>query len=135
MVVDVLGLVLKCHVGAANQADVKAAPWVLFEILETNERMAMILADQGYQGDLQEDIKGVYGVEFEVVEHEGKGFSVQAKRWVVERTWAWLENNRGLVRDYERLPENHEGMVYAAMIRLMLRRLGNNRRRRKSEEA
>lgn len=133
--VDSLGLVLKCHVGAANQADVKAAPWVLFEILETNQRMAKILADQGYQGDLEEAIEAVYGVEFEVVKHEGKGFSVQAKRWIVERTWAWLENNRGLVRDYERLPENHEGMVYGAMIRLMLRRLANNRRRRKEKEA
>nr|WP_286132674.1 transposase [Leptolyngbya sp. O-77] len=126
---------LKCHVGAANQAEVKAAPWVLFEVLETHQRMAKILADQGYQGDLEEDIEAVYGVEFEVVEHKGKGFSVQAKRWIVERTWAWLENNRGLVRDYERLPENHEGMVYAAMIRLMLRRLGNNRRTRKTKEA
>lgn len=135
MVVDILGLVLKCHVGAANQADVKAAPWVLFEILETNQRMAKILADQGYQGDLEEDIEAVYGVEFEVVKHEVKGFSVQAKRWIVERTWAWLENNRGLVRDYERLPENHEGMVYGAMIRLMLRRLANNRRRRQEKEA
>ena len=135
MVVDILGLVLKCHVGAANQADVKAAPWVLFEILETNQRMAKILADQGYQGDLEEDIEAVYGVEFEVVKHEGKGYSVQAKRWIVERTWAWLENNRGLVRDYERLPENHEDMVYGARIRLMLRRLANNRRRRQEKEA
>lgn len=123
-------MVLKCHVGAANQADVKAAPWVLFEILESNRRMAKILADQGYQGDLEEDIEAVYEVVLEVVKHEGKGFSVQAKRWIVERTWAWLENNRGLTRDYERLPENHEGMVYVAMIRLMLRRLGNNRRSR-----
>lgn len=131
---DVLGLVLKCHVGAANQADVKAAPWVVFTILETNERMTKILADQGYQGDLEEDLEAVYGVMFEVVTHEGKGFSVQAKRWIVERTWAWLDNNRALARDYERLPENHEGMVYAAMIRLMLRRLENNRRAWKQED-
>ena len=119
---------LKCHVGAANQADVKAAPWVVFAILETNERMAKILADQGYQGDLEEDLEAVYGVMFEVVTHQGRGFSVQAKRWIVERTWAWLDNNRALARDYERLPENHEAMVYVAMIRLMLRRLENNRR-------
>jgi transposase len=131
----VLGLVLKCHVGAANQADVKAAPWVVFAVLETYERMAKILADQGYQGNLEEDVEAVYGVIFEVVTHEGKGFSVQAKRWIVERTWAWLDNNRALTRDYERLPENHEGMIYAAMIRLMLRRLANNQRRWKKKEA
>lgn len=135
VVVDVLGLVLQCHVGRANQADVKAAPWVLFAILETYERLAKSLADQGYRGDWEEDSQAVYGVEFEVVEHEGKGFSVQPKRWIVERTWAWLENCRGLVRDYERLPENHEGMVYVAMIRLMLRRLANNRRSWRKEIA
>ncbi len=126
---------LKCHVGAANQADVKAAPWVLFAVLESNERMAKVLADQGYQGNLEEDIEAVYGVIFEVVNHERKGFSVQAKRWIVERTWVWLDNNRALTRDYERLPENHEGMIYAAMIRLMLRRLANNQRRWKKKEA
>ncbi|MBD2019131.1 transposase [Leptolyngbya sp. FACHB-36] len=133
--VDVLGLVLKCYVGAANQADVKAAPCVLLSYLEMHERMAKILADQGYQGNLEEDLEAVYGVEFEVVTHKRRGFSVQAKRWIVERTWAWLDNNRGLSRDYERLAENYEGMVYAAMIRLMLRRLENNRRRWKKEDA
>ncbi|HEY9663144.1 MAG TPA: transposase [Allocoleopsis sp.] len=97
--------------------------------------MAKILADQGYQGNLEEDLEAVYGVLFEVVTHEGKGFSVQAKRWIVERTWAWLDNNRALTRDYERLPENHEGMIYAAMIRLMLRRLEKNQRRWKRKEA
>ena len=62
------------------------------------------------------------------MEHQGKGFQVQPKLGSVERTWAWLKNARALNRDYERLPENHEGMVYVAMIRLMLRRLGHNRR-------
>lgn len=131
---DVLGLVLKCLVGAANQADVKAAPWVILAILESHERMVKILADQGYRGDLEEDIEAVYAVIFEVVNHEGKGFSLQAKRWIVERTWAWLDNSRALTRDYERLPENHAGMVYAAMIRLMLRQLENNRRIWKKEK-
>jgi putative transposase len=108
---------------------------VLFEGLETHERISKILADQGYEGHLEEDIEAVYEVVFEVVTHEGKGFSVQAKRWIAERTWAWLENSRGLTRDYERLAENHEGMVYAAMIRLMLRRLENNRKRWQQEDA
>ena len=87
-VVDVLGLVLKCHVGAANEADVKAAPWVLFWALEEYARLAKIWADQGYQGDLEVDLDLVYGIDFEGVEHQGKGFSVQPKRWIVERTWA-----------------------------------------------
>lgn len=126
--VDVLGLVLKCHVGAANQADVKAAPWVLIWVLEKYERIQKILADKGYRGDLGDDLKAVYGVPIEISQQTGKGFTVEAKRWIVERTWAWLENARSLTRDYERLPENHEGMVYIVMIRLMLRRLEKNRK-------
>lgn len=130
-----MGLVLKCHVGAANEADVKAAPWVLFWVAEQYRRLAKVLADKGYRGNLGTDLETVYEVVLEVVEHQGKGFSVEAKRWVVERTWAWLENARGLTRDYERLTENQESMVYLAMIRLMLRRLENNRRKWKSYNA
>jgi len=57
-----------------------------------------------------------------------KGFQVAPKRWIVERTWTWLENARILDRDDERLPENHEGMIYVVMIRLMLRGLTKNQR-------
>jgi putative transposase len=128
IVVDVLGLLLKCHVGAANQADVKAAPWALFAVLDKYERLAKILADKSYRGGLGKDIEAVYGVVLEISEHEGKGFIPEKMRWVVERTWAWLDNSRGLSRDYERLPENHAGMVYIVMIRLMLRRLEKNRK-------
>ncbi len=66
---------------------------------------------------------------------ETKGFQVESKRWIVERTWTWLENARILTRDYERLPENHEGMIYVVMIRLMLRRLTKNRRTWESKSA
>lgn len=69
-----------------------------------------------------------YGAAFELTTKLGEGFQVEPKRWIVERTLAWLDNTRRLCRDYERLPENHEGFVYVAMIRLMLRSLTNNRR-------
>jgi transposase len=78
-------------------------------------------------------IEQVYECQVEIVERQGAGFQVQPKRWIVERTWSWLENARVLARDYETLPENHEGMVYVVMIRLMLRRLTNNRRTRTKE--
>jgi transposase len=85
--------------------------------------------DQGYEGDLETGIENVYGVVFEGMAHEGKGFSVQAKRWIIERSWAWLENDRGLIRDYERLSENHAAIVYVAMIWLILRQLTKNQQR------
>lgn len=60
---------------------------------------------------------------------------MEPKRWIVERTWTRLDNASILTRDYETLPENHEGMIYVVMIRLMLRRLADNRRTRKPQPA
>lgn len=142
IVVDVLGLVLGCYVSAANTADVKAAPAVLVWVLELYERIAKVLADKGYQGALAALIEAAFSSEERRVELEisqrpdgSKGFQLEPKRWIVERTWTWLENARALARDYETLPENHEGMIYVVMIRLMLRRLTNNRRTRKPKTA
>jgi len=110
--VDVLGLVLNCHVSAANCADVKMAPWVLFCVLEQYERIAKILADKSYRGDLGADIAAIYGVVMEISERVSAGtFEVEPMRWIVERTWAWLDNARSLTQDYERLPENHAGIT------------------------
>jgi hypothetical protein len=52
-----------------------------------------------------------------------KGFQVLPRRWVVERSFAWIDHNRRMSKDYERLCASGEALVYAAMIRLMLRRL------------
>jgi putative transposase len=52
-----------------------------------------------------------------------KGFVVLPRRWVVERTIAWIDHNRKMSKDYERLCASGEALVYAAMIRLMTRRL------------
>lgn len=135
IVVDVLGLVLGCYVTAANTADVKAAPGVLVWVLEMFKRIVKVLADQGYQGALGALIETFFATQQRQVQVElsqrssdTKGFEVEPKRWIVDRTWTWLENARILTRDYERLPENHEGMIYVVMIRLMLRRLTKNHR-------
>jgi transposase len=54
---------------------------------------------------------------------QAKGFVLLPKRWVVERTWGWLNGSRRLSKDYEVLPETSETFIYIAMIRIMLRRL------------
>ena len=52
-----------------------------------------------------------------------KGFQVLPRRWVVERTFSWIDHNRRMSKDYERLPETSEAFIYVAMSRLMVRRL------------
>lgn len=120
-----------CGCIAANTADVKAAPAVLMWVLEMYERIAKVLADKGYRGALVTLVRQAFKqrkVEIEISQRsEGaKGFQVEPKRWIVEHTWTWLKNARILTRDYERLSENHEGMIYVVMIQLMLRRLTKN---------
>ena len=122
---------LDVFVGAANDADVKAAPVLLVPILDAYERIEKILADQAYQGWLVDAIKSAYGRTLEITKKLGDGFVVSPWRWVVERTFAWLDNARRLCRDYEELPAHHEGFIYIALIRIMLRRLHANRRQRR----
>jgi putative transposase len=55
-----------------------------------------------------------------------KGFQVLPKRWVVERTFSWIDQNRRMSKDYERLPETSEAFIYVAMSRLMVRRLAHS---------
>ena len=55
-----------------------------------------------------------------------RGFEVLPRRWVVERTFSWLSQNRRMSKDYERLPESSEAFVYVAMTRVMVRRLARS---------
>ncbi|MBV9385803.1 MAG: transposase [Chroococcidiopsidaceae cyanobacterium CP_BM_ER_R8_30] len=125
-----LGLVLSCFVSAANVADVKASPVVLVPALENNARLVKILADQSYRGAIRVLLQQAFDCTLELTEKLAQGFVVEPWRWVVERTFAWLENARRLCRDYEAFPEHHESFIYISMIRLMLRKLTNNQRSR-----
>ena len=100
-------------------------------VLDAHGRIQKILADHAYRGPLADTHEAAYSCVLEVTHKLGEGFVVAPWRWVVERTFAWLENARRLCRDYEELPEHHEGVIYVVMIRLMLRRLHGNRRQRK----
>ena len=117
---------------AANLADVKGGKVVLAPVLEDMVRIETILADQSYRGSLAEMLSQAHSCQLKVTEKLGEGFTVAPWRWVVERTFAWLDKSRRLCRDYEVLPESHEAAVYIVMIRLMLRRLTDNRRKRKA---
>ncbi len=90
--------------------------------------MLKVWADSAYQGDLIALVRDLFDVDLEIVkkEAEQKGFIVQAKRWIVERSLGWYSRNRRLSKDYEHLCEVSEVMVYIASIQVMLRRLRPN---------
>ncbi len=60
------------------------------------------------------------------LEEKPRGFQVLPRRWVVERTSSWIDHNRRMSKDYERLPESGEAFIYVAMSRLMARRLARS---------
>jgi len=87
--------------------------------------MKKVWADGAYAGELITWLHNLLGWRLEIVDKLSgqKGFQVLPRRWVVERTFAWISRNRRLARDYEGQPRNSEALVNIAMIRLMLKRL------------
>jgi putative transposase len=82
-----------------------------------------VWADQGDAGELVDWVHEHLGVTLAIVRRTGTGFTVQAERWIVERTIAWIGRSRRMARDFEACAETTEAWMYLAMIRLMLRRL------------
>ena len=144
VVVDTLGLVLTVTVHAADIQDRAAVPQVLQRMKDVFGRLSHIWVDQGYTGAGKSWIEQELGWNVEIVKHaprprgmwvfpgqevdptifqRPKGFRHLPRRWVVERTFSWFGQARRLSKDYERLPETEEAMIYATMSRLMLRRL------------
>lgn len=132
VVVDTLGLLLVVLVTAASVQDRDGAAPLLDRLRFAMPSVALVFADGGYAGRLVRWAQNRLRVVIKVVRKpEGqRGFAVLPRRWVVERTLAWLMRCRRLVRDYERHPESHETMVKWAMIGLMTRRLAPETRRR-----
>lgn len=112
-------------VHAGNIQDRDGAKLVLEACKERYPRLEQIWADGGYRGQLVEWVKQECGWRLEIVQKpmDQEGFRVLPRRWVVERTFAWLGRYRRLAKDYDLLPATSEAWIYLAMIRLMLRRL------------
>ena len=112
-------------VHAANIQDRDGAKLVLSKLLGSFPRLSLIWADGGYAGKLIEWVARFGHWILEIVKrHDNiKGFAVLPRRWVVERTFAWLGKYRRLSKDYESLTDSSEAMIQLAMINLMLHRL------------
>ena len=137
LLVDATGLVLLACVHGADVQD-RAGARRLVETARPAElpRMQLVWADQGYTGAFAAWLREARRWRLDVVRHPAaqlrrygledkpRGvFRVLPRRWVVERTFAWLGQSRRLSNDYERLPATSEAVIYGAMCRLMLRRL------------
>jgi putative transposase len=124
-VVDTLGLVLAVAVHAADLQDREGAKLVLARLCGRFPRLALIWADGGYTGKLLVWALATGGWVIEIVKRPqgGHTFEILPKRWIVERTFAWLGRSRRLSKDYEGLPETSEAIIRIAMIHLMLKRL------------
>ncbi len=153
LLVDTEGLVLKAKVHSAKVPDQDGIKLVLETTHDRLPGLSHLWVDAGYQGRGKEWVEKELGLSVEVVHRTPKpapekiariwaqewakegwhidwqrllplrGFEVLPRRWVVERTFAWLSQNRRMSKDYERLCVSAEAFVYAAMIRLLVRRL------------
>lgn len=108
----------------ADVQDAHGAALVLPKLRGVCPRLKTIFADTIYRGTPSILAYG-FGWKLEIVERPPgqKGFSVLPRRWVVERTFAWLGKHRRLSKEYDELPESSLAWIHLAMIRLMVRRL------------
>jgi putative transposase len=126
ILVDTEGLLLGVVALAADIQDWDAAEDLFLVAKPISPRLELVWADSAYgRNELPEWTQQACGWRLEIVSKlpGQRGFVVVPRRWAVERTFAWLCRNRRLSKDYEELAATTEAWVYAAMVRLMLRRL------------
>ena len=126
LVVDTLGLLLAIAVTSAAVSDAAGARLAVGQLRGRFPRLRLLWADGGYRGAwLAHWMHRCGGWILEVVRgrQDQRGFAVIPKRWIVERTFGWLNRYRRLSKDYEELPETSEVMILIAMSHLMVKRL------------
>jgi transposase len=122
--VDTMGLLLAVVITAANVQDRDGARPLLWNLHRACRTVRLVWADAGYNAGKLAAWAAALKITVQVVaRREQHVFEVLPRRWVVERTFAWISKHRRTVRDYEQLPASHEAMILWAMIALMTRRL------------
>lgn len=128
MVVDTLGLLLTLKVTAANEQERAQVEALAGEVQAlTSGEVEICFVDQGYTGEEPKQVAAELGMHLEVVKlpDAKRGFVLLPRRWVVERSFAWMTRFRRLARDFERLPETLAGFHYLAFACLMLPKVIN----------
>ena len=128
LLVDTSGLLRQVVVTAADVDDRAGLKQMLTRLGAAGmARLRKLWADGGYQGEAIRTWvakqKKTHKIDLEVVATQGDGFTVVKRRWVVERTFAWLMNFRRHARDYEGLTQHSEALIQIAMIHVLLKRI------------
>lgn len=121
--VDTLGHLLALRVTSADQQERHQVEALARQVQEvTGETVELAYVDQGYTGEAAAEAAAMHGIQLEVVKlsRAKRGFVLLPRRWVVERSFAWMARFRRLARDYERLPKTFAGLHWLAFITLML---------------
>lgn len=125
LLVDTLGLVLAVVVHSAGVQDRDGAKLLLPALLNFGW-VRKVFADGGYAGELLKWTASLIpgrGLTLEIIKRNAPGFKILPKRWVVERTFAWLGRYRRLAKDYERKTQHSQAAIYAASCKIMLGKL------------
>ncbi len=123
IIVDTLGLILAVVIQSASVQDRDGAVDVVEKLCESWKKIVKIFADGGYRGQLINTIKTKFKIELETIKrNELHTFKILPKRWIVERTFAWIDTNRRNSKNYERHNNTSVAMVHLSAIRIMLKR-------------
>jgi putative transposase len=123
IVTDTMGHLLHVRVHAANIHDTVAGCHVFEEALKGYPSLAGVCADAGYRKTMGKFVKDILHRTIEISQRIIPGWAVLAKRWVVERTLAWLNSSRRLSKDYEITIKAAETMIMISHAALLIRRL------------
>lgn len=129
VLVDTMGLLLVVVVTAACVQERDGAKLLFQRLTGACKKLRRLWVDGGYRGPTLRDWVAQhcrFCLAVVLRTDDQKRFVVLPRRWVVERTFAWLNHHRRLSKDYERLPVTSEALIYIAMIRLMVRRLARS---------
>ena len=126
IIVDKNGFLLAIKVTVANIHDNKAVNFLMRTISYYLSPVKIILADGGYRGETIDYVKHQFAYLIQVImrkDDKKSDFKPISKRWIVERTFSWFDNDKRLCRNFELLMENSENMVKLSAIKLLLNKI------------